>query len=187
MTQRYRSRQFTPRPEVIETPQDRGQAMRNWLDVQQLSIKAFAAALGMSRSRFTLYLDGGSFKGKVYDLAEMDQEEAERLMTAMNVTDYEAWEILGIPEANRQTFRSFRPPPWGHGSPVRDVIEVLLQDPMVGEVPLPAGAIVRIDPQAQDAKFQVVRLEDGRLYSVGPLMLGRAGGEHLGGLLSAHF
>lgn len=187
MTQRYRTRQFTPRPSVIETPQQRGQALRNWLDVQQLSIKAFAAALGMSRSRFTLYLDGKEFKGKVYDLAEMEQGEAEQLVTLMNVTDAEAWDILGIPKANRETFRSFRPPPWGHGSPVRDMLEMALEVPMVGEVPLPAGAVVRIDPQAADAKYQVVRLEDGRFYSVSPPMLRHTGGEHLGGLVSAHF
>ncbi|UQN10289.1 hypothetical protein [Deinococcus sp. QL22] len=150
---------------------------------------AFATASGMSRQQLYRYLGGEALdpEGRVIDLAYMPQDRAEGLITAMGLTDWEAWEVLGIPDDAKTTFRTFRPFPEGHGRKVSEVIEIRLSAPMVGEIPLPAGTLVRIDPNVTDGKMQVIRLEDGRLYSVNALMLERAGGEHLGTLLSAHF
>lgn len=189
---RRRSSTITPRPARIETPAERGQALRNWLDVQGISVMAAAEHIGMSRAHLYRYLAGEAVvhgETRPFDLAQLPQEEAERLLTMMGVTDWEAWEILNIPEGNRETFRSFRAPPFGHGRAVQEVVEVQLTEAMVGELPLPRGTTVRIDPARRDdpEALQIVRLEDGRYFSVRPNMVQRAGGTHLGALMSAHF
>ena len=181
MTERYRSRDFTERPDEIVTPQDRGRALKNYLDVQQISVKAFAVAAGISRAALNNYLAGST------DLAYISQSRAGGIITAMGITDWEAWEVLGIPDDAKETFRTFRPHPEGHGQPVDSMIELRLTQPLIGEVPLPSGTLICIDPAAKDRPIQIVRLPDGRLYSVSVTLFQEAVGEQLGGLISAHF
>lgn len=173
--------QITPRPTSITSGADRGQALRNWLDVQRTPILGFAKAAGVSRATLNNYLTGTT------DLAYIEQKRAAGIIESMGVTDWDAWEILGIPEDARETFRTFRPHPWGHGRALAQVQEIHLVEPMLGELNLPAGALVRIDPSAADKPIQVLKLDDGRFYSVNALLLSRTSGEHLGGLVSVHF
>lgn len=181
MTKRFRTREFTPRPEKVETAVERGQALRNWFDVHKVSIIAFAQTTGIPRSTLSKYLAGAS------DIAAMPHEQAEKLIVGMGITDWESWEVLGIPEEHRTSFRTFRPPPLGHGQPLTEAIERQLDQPLVGDVLVPAGAILRIIKEAEMDGIQVVELEDGRLYAVSPVMLGSTTGKHLGRLISIHF
>lgn len=178
---RFRDRgEITPRPAQIKTGQDRGQALRNWFDVNKTPLLGFAKAAGISRTTLNAYLAG------TVDIAFIDQSRAEGLITAMNVTDWEAWEIIGIPEEARSTFRTFRPAPWGHGQAVSETRTITLASPMAGEQPLPAGVVIHVDPNDHE-RIQIIELEDGRLYSVPALLAARSGGVRLGGLLRVDY
>lgn len=178
---RFRDRgTITPRPAQITNGVERGLAFRNWLDVNKMSITGLAKAAGISRNSLIEYLNG------VVDIAYISQERAEGIITAMNVTDWEAWEIIGIPEDAQPTFRSFRPAPWGHGLAPSTLPTYELKTPMAGEQPLPANVVIHVDPNNYD-KIQVIRLEDGRFYSVTALLVDRIDGERLGGLVRVDY
>lgn len=174
-----RSRTKTPAPAVIRTPADRGLTLRIWLERKDLPIKDFAEAAGIGRSTLNRYLTGEK------DLATVEQEIADRLLRVMGISDGEAWTLLQVPEEHRGTFRSFRPPPLGHGAVLRALADIRLEQPMFGSVALPAGTLIRVAEGGPALEHRVVRLADGRLYSASADV--KAQGEPLGYLVSAHF
>lgn len=161
------------------TPAERGAALRAWLKRKKLTITDFAEAAGIGRATLNRYLSG------LKDVATVEQEIADQMLRAMGISDGEAWELLGIPDAHRHTFRSFRPPPLGHGALLREDLEVRLDQPLFGSVALPAGTQIRVSRDGPRMEHQVYRMTDGRLFAATNGMT--VDGEHLGGLISAHF
>ncbi|GGL16679.1 hypothetical protein GCM10010844_39470 [Deinococcus radiotolerans] len=145
-----------------------------------MSISAFAEAMGIHRSTLNDYLSG------TIDIASISPKRAAAMILAMGVYDKDAWEILGLEGEARESFKTYRPAPAGHGPSQSTDEPITLPTPLLGEQPLPAGAKIYLDPAATD-KVQVIRLEDGRYYSVTALLLQRAGGIHLGGLVRVDF
>lgn len=169
-----------PKPtDQILTPLDRGQALKAWIQRHDLNITDFAAAAGLSRATLNNYLRG------IRDVAAVEQEIADRLLRAMGIADGEAWSLLNIPEENRHTFRSFRPPPLGHGSVTRTLADIRLEQPLFGSVALPAGTLIRLTKEGPALEHLIVRLHDGRLHAVSDGV--QAEGEQMGWLVSAHF
>lgn len=169
----------TALPEQIETPQQRGQTLRAWLEAQEIGVGDFALNSGIGRATLNRYLNGTK------DLATVEQQIADRILRAMGISDGEAWELLNIPEEARYTFRSFRPPPLGHGAVVQALTDVRLEEALFGSVALPAGTIIRISKDGPTLEHVIVRLEDGRLFATNAGA--NVNGEVLGGLASAHF
>lgn len=176
---RYGKNQPIARPSEIRTPEDRGTALRVWLRKKELQPPDFAEAAGVSRATLHRYLTGKK------DIATVEQTIADRLLRAMNISDEEVWELLGIPEEHRATFRSFRPPPLGHGALVREDTVLRLSQPLFGSVALPMGTLIRVTLDGPPLEHEVVRLADGRLFSVSSGV--QAEGEKMGYLVSAHF
>ncbi|WP_198170795.1 helix-turn-helix domain-containing protein [Deinococcus arboris] len=166
-------------PALILTPQDRGQALKAWLKRKDIPVSDFAAAIGIGRATLNRYIAGTK------DLATAEQSIADRLLQAMGISDGEAWTLLSIPEDNRRTFRSFRPPPLGHGTVTRTLSDIRLEEPLFGSVALPAGTLIRVSHEGPALEHSVVRLPDGRLYAASAGVI--AEGEQLGYLVSAHF
>lgn len=176
---RYSKNQPIARPQEIRTPEDRGTALRVWLRERGLQPPDFAEASGISRATLHRYLTGRK------DIATVEQTMADRLLRAMAISDEEAWDLLGIPEEERATFRSFRPPPLGHGAVLREDTVLRLSQPLFGSVALPAGTLIRVTLEEPALEHEVVRMLDGRLFSVSTGV--KAEGERLGYLVSAHF
>lgn len=181
----YRRQRKAPlkRPESIRDSVTRGQALRYWLERQHITVTDFAEAVGVSRSTINNYLNG------LVDIGLLPQQKAAKLITAMGVSDWDSWDILGIPEDDRLSFRTFRPFPIGHGRPVSEIEEICLSEPLIGAVSLPAGTTITIDPSALDKAIQVIEIEDGRMYSVRTEDLRFSADmlRYVGGLLTAHF
>lgn len=163
----------------IETPFDRGQALKAWIQRMGLDIQDFAEAANLSRAALNNYLRG------IKDVATVEQEIADRLLRAMGISDGEAWSMLNIPAEHRHTFRSFRPPPLGHGSVTRTLADIRLEEPLFGSVALPAGTLIRVASEGPALEHVIVRLNDGRLYAASNGV--QAEGQQLGYLVSAHF
>lgn len=166
-------------PTTLSMPADRGAALRAWIKRKGLTITDFAEAVGIGRATLNRYLTG------VKDLATVEQEIADQMLRAMGISDGEAWEVLGIPEGHRHTFRSFRPPPLGHGALLREDLELRLEEPLFGSVALPGGTQIRVSRDGPEMEHQIYRMSDGRLFAATNGMT--VDGEHLGGLISAHF
>lgn len=166
-------------PSEIHTPEDRGLALRAWLRRKGLQAQDFADAADLGKATLNRYLNGKK------DLATVEQAIADRILRAMNISDEEAWDVLGITGEHRLTFRSFRPPPLGHGAVVREDTVVRLSQPLFGSVALPVGTLIRVTLEGPALEHEVVRMADGRLFSVSTGV--KAEGERLGYLVSAHF
>lgn len=177
---------ITQAPEQIETPQDRGVALRAWLNVRGLRVGDFAINAGISRATLQRYLSGAT------DIADMQQETADAFLRAMGVADEDAWDILGIPVEARNRFRSFRPFPLGHGPKAEHTPEqqltLLLEEDLFGTVALPAGTVIRIEQGENQQRHQIYRLLDGRLFAAfRESPVAAPGATLLGGLCGAEF
>lgn len=173
-------------PNPILTPQDRGQALQVWMNLQRIRQKDFLEKADMRRSTFARYISGET------DLAAVEQPTADRLLRAMGISDTDAWELLGIPEDRRATFRSFRPYPLGHGTDRQHerigLIMERLTQPLFGSLALPAGVTLFLESGTNNLPHQIYRLADGRLYAVGDGgVITTPGAVHLGGLATADF
>ncbi|MCY1703572.1 helix-turn-helix domain-containing protein [Deinococcus sp. SL84] len=174
----------TPPPAVIENAEHRGHALRYWLHVQGFSQTQFQQRVGIGRTTLNRYLNGET------DLAVIKSETADKLLRVMGIRDTDAWEILGIPSENRSTFRSTRPWPLGHGPSsqvMADTNLITLEHSLFGSLALPAGSQLEVTRGTNTCRHQIYRLENGMLYAVDPNTPVPPNGEHLGGLLAAHF
>lgn len=147
-------------PAKIETPAERGQAFLAWLDTNDMFQDDFARTAKIANTTIGMYISGEM------DLARMRQATAERFITAMNLTDQEAWSYFNIPEANRANFRTFRPPPYGHGEDPRKLMDMQLPSPLHGELSVPAGYIIQFDPTKTMDGIVITQLEDGRFFAL---------------------
>lgn len=157
---RYARRRITPMPATITTAKERGQAFQHWLDTNDMFREDFARAAQIANNTIGMYISGE------LDLARMRQATAERFITAMNLTDLEAWDFFKIPESNQQSFRTFRPPPYGHGEDPRRLMDMQLTQPLQGELHVPAGCIVQYDPTKTMDGIVITEMEDGKLMAL---------------------
>ncbi|MFC3833449.1 helix-turn-helix domain-containing protein [Deinococcus rufus] len=186
MTDAPRKRPRAVRPAEILTAADRGLALKAWLQHHKIGISDFAINAGISRAGMSRYLSGKT------DIAEIQQDTADRLLRAMGVSDEDAWALLGIPTTARSTFRSFRPYPLGHGSmpaaTEHGALSVRLDAPLFGSVSLPVGAILRIELHNPRYEHQIYRLRDDRLFAVvSGTPMDASGAVLLGGLAGVDF
>lgn len=119
---------ITPYPEKIETAAERGQALRHWIDTHNTTVDAVEIETGLSRVTLYKY-----FKGEL-DIALMHQQNVTRLLTAMNMSDWDAYSYFNIPFENRGTnWRTVRPHPMGHGDEIAfELLTIELDIPMHG-------------------------------------------------------
>lgn len=160
MTQKpsYARRTITPRPAKVETAADRGQMLQHWLDSHEVLQHVFAKRSKIAMSTLTMYLSG------VLDIASMRQATAERFLTELKMSDTEAWDWFKIPTEKRRSFRSFRPPPMGHGEEVRKLIDKELKVPLQGRVQAPIGYSVQFNPAITTEGDVVTETPEGELY-----------------------
>lgn len=177
-TKRYTRRRITPMPERVETAQDRGQALQHFLDSREIFLEDFSKESKIAMSTLGMYLNGE------LDIARMRQATAERFIGRMGISDTEAWQFFNIPKEQQKSFRTFRPPPMGHGEDPRKLIEITLTQPLHGEWTVPAGHIVQIDPANTMEGIVVTELEDGRLFAL-PAHLAAGRGRVMGQLVGA--
>lgn len=177
-TKRYTRRRSTPLPERIETAKDRGQALQHFLDTHDLFLEDFARTSKIAMSTLGMYINGE------LDIARMRQATAERFIGTLGISDTEAWTFFNIPEAQQKSFRTFRPPPLGHGEDPRKLIEIELTSPLQGEWSVPAGHMVQIDPAKTLQGIVITRLDDGRLFAL-PAHLAAGRGTVMGQLVGA--
>lgn len=174
---RYARRRNTPMPAKIETPAERGQVFQSWLDSNDIFQEDFARAAKIGPNTISMYASGE------LDLARMRQATAERFITTMNLTDLEAWKLFNIPEENRKNFRTFRPPPYGHGEDPRKLSDMQLPSPLQGELSVPAGHIIQFDPTKTLEGIVITQLDDGRLFAL-PAQVAAGRGRILGQLVN---
>ncbi|AWT34524.1 hypothetical protein DM785_02400 [Deinococcus actinosclerus] len=91
-------------------PRSRGIALTFILQERKITQSQFALDSGIQRQILNRYMTGA------YDLANMSQELVERLLTALGMSDIEARTYFGIPEEAWVRWKTFRPPPLGHGA-----------------------------------------------------------------------
>lgn len=174
---KYVRRRQTPMPPSVETPADRGQAFQSWLDTNELMLEDFARSSKIALSTLTAYI-----KGEM-DLARMRQATAERFITGMGLTDVEAWELFNVPEEQRLNFRTFRPPPYGHGEDPRKLLTMQLTTPLQGELSVPAGHVIQFDPAKTLEGIVITQLDDGRMFAL-PAHVAAGRGRVLGQLVN---
>lgn len=107
------------------------------------------------------------------DVAKMGQSTVELLLGALNVTDTWAWAYFEIPESARKTWRTFRPPPMGHGDENRRLLEITLDMPLQGDLVSPKGNVITVDRDNTVVGQIVTRLADRYLVTPADLIPGR--------------
>lgn len=132
----------------------RGERLAQWLEQRGFDQAEFAREMGISKMSLSLYV-----RGQV-DLANMQQANVEKLLTAMHVSDKWAWEYFQIPEERRDTWRTFRGPPMGANTELPSTaMSMVLDAPLSGEgYAAPVGAIVIFDTAALLEGAQLVCL-----------------------------
>ncbi|MBZ9753220.1 hypothetical protein K7W42_20495 [Deinococcus sp. HMF7604] len=101
------------------------------------------------------------------NLLGMREETLNKLLTVLNLPDTEAWELLNIPLDIRKKWRTLRPPPMGHGNEDTNLSLITLDQPLAGDISVPAGYRIRIDRTVTDQGVIVARLS-GRYYATRP-------------------
>ena len=124
---------------VSDEAYQRGQALYQFLMKNNMDPKELAEQSGIHLSTVWDYING------VTDLAKIRQASVEKLLGAMGVTDTWAWTYFDIPVASRRQWRTFRPPPLGHGDDPRELLEMHLTSVTQGKYVLWPGDILTID------------------------------------------
>ena len=177
-SKKYTRRRTTPMPERVETAAERGQAFQHFLDTHDMFLEDFARKSKIALSTLSMYINGE------LDIARMRQGTAEKFISQLGISDTEAWKFFNIPALQQRSFRTFRPPPMGHGEDPRKLIEIKLTAPLHGEWTVPAGHIVQIDPANTMSGIVITELEDGRLFAL-PASVAAGRGRVMGRLVSA--
>lgn len=146
---------------VVSTDLERREMLLWLIEKHAGGVSAFARNSGLSRVHIEQILSGKK------DLLRMRQESIEKMLTALNLPDTRAWVLLGIPEAEQRRWRTLRPPPMGHGDVMRSVTNIRLDQPLVGDVSVPAGYMISVDRHQMDAGVIVAKLA-GRYYATQP-------------------
>ncbi len=125
-------------PSRRDTAEARGVALQYWIQENRdpatglpWTQMQLALSSGIGRPQLQRYLTGA------YDLANSTQELVERLVGTMGMSDADARVFFGIPRESLVRWRTFRPPPLGHGMErARPASErfIALSEPLKGEV-----------------------------------------------------
>lgn len=137
----------------------------------------FARDSDIAYSNLWLYLAGER------DLANMGPATVSKLLTSLNVPDTWAWEYFDIPAAARATWRTFRPPPMGHGEDERRLLDVRLDMPLQGDVMVPGGQGHSITVDRDNVVFGLVVTQLADRYLATPASLLPGNGTVLGQLV----
>jgi transcriptional regulator with XRE-family HTH domain len=175
----YSRSKVMPKPDVVVTAEQRGQALQHFVDLNNTTMMEFATKSGISYSALTKYAKGST------DLATIQQRTAERLITAMELSDTEAWEYFNIPEDRRAQFRTFRPPPLGHGEAPRSILSLTLPAPLTGTLSAPAGYIVQYNPARRLNGLMLAEAPDGQYFALDAGLV-RGNSRILGEIVSVH-
>lgn len=140
----------------VTTDQERREMLLWLIDEHGGGVSALARNTSISRVHIEQILSGQK------KLLRMQQETIEKLLTGLNLPDTRAWELLGIPEADRKRWRTLRPPPMGHGDVVRNLTNIRLEQPLVGDVSVPAGYMISVD--RNEASEGVIVAKVGERY-----------------------
>lgn len=146
---------------VVHTELERREMLLWLIEEHAGGVTALSRNTGMSRVHIEQLLSGKK------NLLRMQQETIEKLLTGLNLPDTRAWELLGIPEADQKRWRTLRPPPMGHGDVIRSVMNVRLDEPLVGDVSVPAGYMISVDRHEMKKGVIVAKLA-GRYYATRP-------------------
>lgn len=154
------------RPKPIEhaqvtTDQERREMLLWLIDTHGGGVTAAARNSGISRVHLEQIISG------MKNPLRMQQETIEKLLTVLNLPDTQAWELLGIPQADRKRWRTLRPPPMGHGDVIRSVTNIELDQPLAGDISIPAGYMISVDRNVANQGVIVARLA-GRYYATKP-------------------
>lgn len=146
---------------VVKTDLERREMLLWLIEKHGGGVSAFSRVSGVSRVHLEQLLSGKK------NLLKMQQETITKLLTGLNLPDTRAWQLLGIPEADQTRWRTLRPPPMGHGDVIRQVTNITLDQPLVGDVSIPAGYMISVDRNAYDEGVIVAKLS-GRYYATQP-------------------
>lgn len=153
----------------------RGQKFNALLEENSYAHADFARDTGITAAAVWKYVNGE------LDIANMQQKTVEKFLTGLNVTDTWAWGYFEIPASVRRTWRTFRRPPMGHGDDLRNLIDIVLETPLQGELTVPAGYVITIDPDNTLLGLMVTRLSDRYFATPADLLSGN--GQVLGQLV----
>lgn len=158
-------------PEAFE----RGQKLQAFLNDNEYPVADFARDSGITPAAVWKYINGE------LDITRMQQKTVEKFLGALNVPDTWAWAYFSIPKSMRRTWRTFRRPPLGHGDDERELVDIVLNEPLQGEMTVPSGYVITIDPGNTLLGLIVTQLSDR--YFVTPADLLQGQGKVLGQLV----
>lgn len=168
----------TTPPSQVATAEERGQMLRHLISLTHKSAGVFAKEAGMSRSTLNALLTGRN------DPALVLPKTAEAIACALGMPDSFIHDKLGLSVSARRTWSTRRPAP--HGAGHRETVRRQeLRRPIMGEVVLPAGAVLIIDTEEKHSGIQILRLNTGEFFS---MKAGTAAvGESIGQLVGVEF
>lgn len=146
---------------VVATPEERREMLAWLIDRHAGGITALHRNSGINRVHLEQLVNGRR------DILKMRQESVEKLLTGLNLPDTRAWQLLGIPKEYHGRWRTLRPPPMGHGDVIRSVTNIHLDEPLAGDVSIPAGYMISVDRNVFDEGVIVAKLA-GRYYATRP-------------------
>jgi len=157
------------RPPHVHTEDDRRQ-MLAWLIEQNGGMMEVSRNSGVSRGHLRRLVRGyqsTSEGDRAYSLLEASIETISGLLSTFSLSDERAWEMLNIPLERRAQWRSIQKD-GGSPAPVNpQLINVLLDEPLVGDLFIPSGYIIIVDESDTENGVQVASV-NGRLYALRP-------------------
>jgi len=153
----------------------RGQKFNALLLENEYSHADFARDTGITLAAVWKYVNGQ------LDIAKMRNKTLERFLDGLKVSDTWAWSYFDIPADARKGWRTFRRPPFGHGEDERNLVDIVLANPLQGELTVPSGYVITIDPSTDNVGLIVTQMSDR--YFVTPADLLQGQGKILGQLV----
>jgi len=130
---------------------ERGQALYRLILKLGYEPVSFAAESKIHVSTLWMYIHGR------IDLAQIKQPSVEKLLIALAVTDTWAWSYFKIPQELRTKWRTFRPPPLGHGEDPRELYELKLDRSTTGRYVLWPNDVLTLDPGNKTVGLMLAR------------------------------
>lgn len=154
---------------------ERGQKFLQLLEANEYAVSDFIRDSGMSQGSVWMYINGE------LDIANMRLKTLNRFLETLNISDTWAWVYFSIPRTKRPEWRTFRPPPLGHGEDPRELIDIIVDMPMQGDATVTQGYVMTIDPANKALGLMLVKMTDR--YLTVPADLVPAQGQVLGQLV----
>lgn len=173
----------TDPPSQVTTAEERGQMLRHLISRTNKSVPTFAKEAGLSRQTLSAILKGTN------DANSAELKTARAILLALGLKDSEVHDLLNLSAEARLNWTTLRPPPYGSGTApdYQQEQDVRLSAPMMGEVVLPAGAVITVDAGQLELGVQVVRLASGELFAMKAGLAAQNAGTVIGRLLRADF